>query len=46
MAASNPYRFLRKHPDFARYASAFQPVQFGSQIEAVAIGWQDRKSVV
>ena len=38
--AANPILFLRKHTDFARYAAAFLPVQFGSQIEAVAIGWQ------
>jgi MFS family permease len=38
--ASNPIRFLRDHPDFSRYAAGFLPVQFGSQIEAVTIGWQ------
>jgi len=38
--ASSPLVLLRNHRDFARYAAAFLPVQFGSQIEAVAIGWQ------
>lgn len=38
--APRPIQFLRLHPDFTRYAAAFLPVQFGSQIEAVAIGWQ------
>jgi MFS family permease len=37
---SNPLAFLSRNPDFGRYFLATLPFQFGSQIEAVTIGWQ------
>lgn len=38
--AANPFAFMSHHPDYARYFLAMLPVQFGSQIETVTIGWQ------
>lgn len=38
--AESPFKVLFRNPDYRRYFTGMVPVAFGSQIEAVTIGWQ------
>lgn len=38
--AESPFKVLSRNPDYRRYFTGMVPVAFGSQIEAVTIGWQ------
>lgn len=38
--AESPFKVLTRNPDYRRYFLGTLPVAFGSQIEAVTIGWQ------